>query len=696
MSQILSLDKLLSEDGVICDNKQHREEYGVVTSFIYCYRDTHDEGVDVVDMAVHDRLAFYLQQVVEKILKRAHDERLSPLAHLTIVEEFGRLKDIFITLEMYGLSTKTMAVQILPVLVQCMHCYPQVLVHPMHVHTRKKYPHCEGFVLIDIISKLRGEAFEVAEVQQCIVTNLICKIHNKNLLDITMDVQNTDISNQFDTHFIRRSNIYLSSFINIILQNPLLKRAFCIILLLETRLFDVLAMSNIATVHGNTIHMPEHPAYILNPILQILERKPYQRERGIIHISISSRDTFDVHGRYIKSADYRAEYPGVDCTSTLRTGMLEQICRRFNITDGWEIFEYSNKIYNIATALKAVLKCENSTNNNRDVCCKILALLMKTHEEIAHEIGLEWSASLTAPLGMLDRENTEANGLLANAVDQNPMLRNALVNGRLTFSASDWQEMSEKQALFVPVNSLVFQRGLSARGTVQIGSNFFQPIARGSMQNLLGCESVIPVLLHMWQMLNAVEEFETSKEGVMYCSLVFIKAMLDQMMDIECSTVVQKSLIDLLARILEKTFLDTVLCEITCHIMNQLTRKLDIPMYEDVSPESSALYQSTHVDTLFETKFLLFSILRTSMDTSLFRLLRSTPQSTEQQCRITFYACTILIDMYKMRAMKYSQSNRKQNVEFALTRTWQNIDNNTGFMTLELQDKLTSLRACYE
>jgi len=209
---------------------------------------------------------------------------------------------------------------------------------------------------------------------------------------------------------------------------------------------------------------------------------------------------------------------------------------------------------------------------------------MKTHEEIAPEIGLEWSASLTAPLGMLDGENTEANRLLAHAVDQNPMLRNALVNGRLTFSASDWREMSEKQALFVPVNSLVFQRGLSGRGTVQIGSIFFKPAARGSMQNLLGCQSVIPVLSHMWQMLNAVEEFDTSKEGVMYCSLVFIENMLDQIMDIECSKIVQKSLIDLLARILEKTSLDTVLCEITCHIRNQLTRKLDIATYEAVSP----------------------------------------------------------------------------------------------------------------
>jgi len=68
------------------------------------------------------------------------------------------------------------------------------------------------------------------------------------------------------------------------------------------------------------------------------------------------------------------------------------------------------------------------------------------------------------------------------------------VNGRLHFNAADWQAISAKQGLFVPVNSLVYQRGLSSRGTVQIGSVYFRPVARGSMQGLLGCRTVLIVM----------------------------------------------------------------------------------------------------------------------------------------------------------------------------------------------------------
>ena len=88
------------------------------------------------------------------------------------------------------------------------------------------------------------------------------------------------------------------------------------------------------------------------------------------------------------------------------------------------------------------------------------------------------------------------------------------------------------------------------------------------MQFLLGCNSVVAVLLHIWPLLTDVEEFDTSEHSVMYCSLVFIESMLDQIMDIECSMAVQKSLIELLALILDKTCFSTVLCEKICHILD--------------------------------------------------------------------------------------------------------------------------------
>ena len=110
--------------------------------------------------------------------------------------------------------------------------------------------------------------------------------------------------------------------------------------------------------------------------------------------------------------------------------MIEQICRRCVNTEKLKIRWYSYKYSNIATALKTAFSCKNLTINNRNVCCKILALLTETHEEIAPEIGLEWSASLTAPIDMDDHANTEPNRLLAEAVEQIPMLRDARINGK--------------------------------------------------------------------------------------------------------------------------------------------------------------------------------------------------------------------------------------------------------------------------
>jgi len=698
MGQILSLDKLLSQDGVVCTDNPTRERSLVVTQFLHCYRDVYDAADNAEEMAMHDRLALYLQEAAQVILTRAYDERFSPLAHASIIAEFTRFDYFLATLEEYGRPTKTMAVQILPILVHCMHCYPQIIAHPTHARATKILALHGGFKLMDTICKLAGEAHQVAEVQQCIVTNLILRIQNKNVVDISMDMCNTGISMVFDSEWTNRCNTTLCSFVDIILQNPILRGTFCITLLLKTRLFDLLAttLSRVAIVEGDRARLLLDPAYVLNPILRVLERKPYQRDRGMVDFSIASHPSYDTHGQLLTSTDYTAEYPGVDSTTTVSSTMLEHTCRRFDTTETLVISGYSYKIYNMATALKAVLMCDRATMDNRNVSCKILALFTKSNAAIAPEIGSEWLVSPTAPPGMFDRENIEANRLLASALDHNPMLRNALMSGCVTFSASDWREMSEKQALFVPSNSLVFQRGLSGRGTVQIGSKFFQPVARGSMQNLLGSKTVSYVLAHLWLILEAAEEVDTSQEGVIYRSLVFIQGMLDHIMDIECCVIGQTSLVKLLARLLTKTSADTAVCEITCHLMSTLTTKLDIPLYENAASESPVIVEDAHRRTLVAGDPLLFVVVQTNMDASLFELLRSTPQDKGQQCRTISYACTILMHMYKMRGAKYSCLNRQQNIEPALTRACRNIDDNAGFTALDLHRRLMRLLACCE
>ena len=88
MSRILSLDKLLSENRMVCDHSDRLESTSATDRFIVCY----GRMVPVLypeDPELRTGLAYYLQQMAEVILKRAHDERLCPLAYKTIEHTSG-------------------------------------------------------------------------------------------------------------------------------------------------------------------------------------------------------------------------------------------------------------------------------------------------------------------------------------------------------------------------------------------------------------------------------------------------------------------------------------------------------------------------------------------------------------------------------------------------------------------------------
>jgi len=93
---------------------------------------------------------------------------------------------------------------------------------------------------------------------------------------------------------------------------------------------------------------------------------------------------------------------------------------------------------------------------------------------------------------------------------------------------------------------------------------------------------------------------------------------------------------------------------------------------------------------------MMFEIARSDVHISLMRLLRSSPQATQEECRVCFYACTSLQQMYKIRAVQYDRQARATYVDYALSVTQKNIRENTGFLTTPLLEELTKLRACCE
>jgi len=490
MSRVLSLHLLFSENRTIAAYDDCSP--GTVTSnFLTCYKYAFPE-LNAADSVSHDRLALCLQQMVQVMLTIAKKEALGGLEHKLGYSANMRFSPILSTMVKYGKNVQTMATCIVPVIVQCMRSSREV----SHEIT-------SGFDILKTICNITAGEHDVAVIQQLIVTNLTAKYYNKDTFDVLLASQTT--YNTGDRpHDDCYANHSLFDCINTIFRNPVHHNAFYITLLLQTRLFDILVLSLINCTQYYTplatLRTVYDPGVTLRVLLELLERKPYQRGCGFIFFTVETQYLDAASGTPVQTEEFCTELPGVDCTSTtLSTGMLEQMCRRLVNTDKRQILSYKYKICNIATALIDVMSCTDNKDRtllrgHMQLCFKILSLLTETHDEIIPEIGLEWSASWTAPHDMHDDANLEANFSLAKAVEQNPMLRNALVNGRLHFNAADWQAISAKQGLFVPVNSLVYQRGLSSRGTVQIGSVYFRPVARGSMQGLLGCRTVLIVM----------------------------------------------------------------------------------------------------------------------------------------------------------------------------------------------------------
>ena len=704
MSRVLSLYLLFSENRTIAGSDDC-SPCKVTSNFLKCYRLALLDFYAAADSASHDLLALYLQQMVNDMQKIMYKEASAAPEYKLGGCVILQFDNIVSTMRKYDKSVQAMAVHAVPTIVQCMHfgreCSLEI---------------SGGFAFFEKICHMTAGEHDVAEIQRLIVTNLTAKYYNKDVFDVLLASHTTYNAGPFTHNRIMYTNYNLFHCIHTIFRNPVHHNAFCITLLLRTRLFDILVLSliNCTRVHGFTPGTVMECRLALQVLLQLLERKPYQRGCGFIFFTVETQELGAASGTPVQTEEFCRELPGVDCTSTtLSTGKVVEMCRRLVNTGERQILSYNYKIRNIATALMDVMDGDGFDSEHQELCFKILSRLTETHDEIRPEIGLEWSASQAVPHCDQDSDGAvAANYSLLLAVQRNPMLTDALRSGRLHFSASDWQDMSAKQGLFVPVNSLVYQRGLSGRGCLQIGSVYFRPLARDSMQALLGLGPVRIVLRDMLRVASRVEritvsgqtltskhkEIDTTEHGVMFRSLLFLESMLDQIMDIETTegTATQSIFMRCLADVLSNARLSTTLYQITCHIIDQYVRKLDIPAVDEILGHDEESEHSQYEALQRKTKLLQFLGLGCGVYDSLFRLLGSSLQATEEECLVCFYACTSLVQIYKIRPMKYSRELREKNVDAALIVTRKNIRKNTGFLATALLEEITKLQACCE
>jgi hypothetical protein len=717
MSRVLSVQHLYSENRTIAARNECNPS-SVISHFLECYESVFPER-NAADSASHDQLALCLEKTVEDMQKITYAEAFAAPEDKLGRNIIGRFNSIFSILVKYGKSVHVMAIHLVPILVHCLHPCREL---SMEFRQTLSFFH--------EICHMEASEQDVADIQGLIVTNLTTKWENKTAFDVLLATQTTYLTAASRQSQIQQVNYNLFTCIRTFFRNPLHRNALCRTELQHTRLFDILVLS--------LLHCTRQQAGIpsggfkgnvtLQVLLELLERNPCQRGCGFIFLTVQTQGLGAASGSPVQTEEFCTELPGVDCTSTtLSTGMLEEMCMRLVNTDKRHIISYEYKIGNIATGILDSMQAPELDSAHGEVCFKILSLLTETHDEIRPEIGLEWTMSHTEPPCMQAVDCISANYSLGEALQQNPMLAEALVNGRLHFTAADWQDMSARQSLFVPVNSLVYQRGLSGRGIVKIGSVYFQAVARGSMQGLLGCHSVSIVSRQMLSVASrvirttasgdivAIEDktIDTTEHGVLFRSLLFLESMLDQIMDIDGSqrfnvVFAQQTLIESLARVLRREGLGTTLYQITCHIIDQFMRKLDIPVYDEIPRDSQALITtleqgtivmggySAHENYLYRTNEVLFTVLECGVHRCLFRLLQSSPQATEEECLICFYACAALVDIYKIRARKYSREVREITVDAALVVTEKNIRNNTGFLTTALLEQIMKLQACCE
>jgi len=334
---------------------------------------------------------------------------------------------------------------------------------------------------------------------------------------------------------------------------------------------------------------------------------------------------------------------------------------------------------------------------------------VQTSEHISPIVGLQWSSTEIPPLHVPDEANKEANSLLALALRENTMLADRLQNGCLTFCAEDWNSMRMQQGLFVPVNSRVYQRGLSVHGVVKLGSKYFRPVAPVNMQDLLKCDYFEHMILYLCG-LHSDEPIDTSEQGMMYMSLKFFESMLDQIMNVQRRTGGSKDyryLIQFVECILIKiqpkpnsavscttdtTWSSTALCEITCYVLYQISNKLGIRVHKQAPSESPAVYNGEYMETHSPSEYSLYLISNTHIDDCLFNVLKSNPQQTERQCLTTFYVSSILINIAQTNVTKYHIDIHKQSVHSAFDITRQNILEQKGFMVVEILNILAVLQ----
>jgi len=597
-------------------------------------------------------------------------------------------------------SRRTLALQATP----CVARIIFALVQQMHNHPTNTFVHMDN---LNFMSQLQIVCNQYeGRISPIIVKELVRKVHGMDFFDMLIGVQ-TDTTRNIDDQNLE--NIYESvqSLLYVTLSDTSAENRTTQSMLMESRMFDMYVLKLFMSIRE--CEMGDYITPVtecgLKMVLRLLKIRPYQIGRGFIHIVLTTQST-GYHSHVAPhTSSYYAEFPHGQCKLCIGPRLQNSICRNYCPRDCVAVNQ-SATAHNIATVLSRIQHCILSSQEVNSLICRILPLLVRPMKNKQCQLGNEWMEYCSAPDDMFNPENDSANRNLADALAKNPLLYNGLAQGRLKYNELDWAEFRKQTNLFSPVDSIACQRGVSNRGTVEIQNKFFRPIALPTMQSALELCSVDLVCVQIQSILFEHGRPNASMQSEIYGGLVFVECMLDEVMDIRHMHGSGNNLVILLDRVLGHAGLGVQVHSKACHVLKQVTQKIDIPVFDIIpSAATGTLFQrllmlkansySTHLAELSRMDPIFTTIANSKLPQSLFAVVGSVSQETEEDRFYMFNACVVLIDIFKIKATKFPATTHKNVVSVALSTAHRNIGTASGISSYtKLFQTLLDLNPC--
>jgi len=575
------------------------------------------------------------------------------------------------------------ACRLLPVLTNYFHVFPLYTVSHSHI--------------IAFMSTLNTDATTTPpEIQHAILEGLVGKVNGMDITDIL--VKNNSKWTKRWHRPITRHETETDALLRTLILNSLKitteQNSADLAQLVQTRIVDLVVLK----MHKCLDQYPrdgENLTLDLTLLLQLLQLRPYHTGRGFVFVAVTGHFGNPNESPYSYTEKHRFEVPSSEKTKyiseAVRTELRDSLTNPECVSASREVSRVT-----IVDILEEIRDLSVFSDTHRAIYFRILPLLIQNTRQQTPEVGRQWIVSDTRPDHMMILDRAGKNTYVTRAVYKNTMLKESLEKNILFFSDATWREFQLRQSLYVPRNSTLHQRGLCS-GWVKLNGRYYQPVVQFTLHNSL-CRLLQTVMMFINE--DSTQDMTASIRENIRHGLVFIEAMLGEIMDVQQRTELESIIQKNLSKWLQQENLGMEVHAQTCHVMRQLIEKLDIPKSALLPEPSQSLFDETstarsqHLNRLYVVNKTLPQIACSSVSKHLFKVIGSVPQQTPQQCAMVLDASVILTHIHAIKAEKFSVSDHQCNVSRALKTAHRNPSQAPSAASEDLVRVLSLLSEC--